>query len=145
MRYLRETSDLRDADKREKRVAVKYAFEENKTGSDGRMLSHRTAKVRSAAIRFGLSAIKYSGDTFSSRIKSESGRSLIHIFDVCFFSYRLTSSPSSSGRSYYGYPLQRGPAATREPSCQVNTTSYSPTNSSRGSPVVCFLRDTIPC
>ena len=53
MRYLRETSDLRDADKGEKRkrVAVKYAFEENKTGSDGGELSHLTGKVRSTAIR----------------------------------------------------------------------------------------------
>jgi hypothetical protein len=56
MRYLRETSDLRDADKR---VAVKYAFEENKTGSDGEMLSHTTAKVRSAAINTVVC-----GDTF---------------------------------------------------------------------------------
>jgi hypothetical protein len=34
MRYVRETSDLRDAEKGEKRVAVKYAIE----GSDGGML-----------------------------------------------------------------------------------------------------------
>jgi hypothetical protein len=32
-------------------VAVKYAFEENKTGSDGGMLSHPTGQVRSTAIR----------------------------------------------------------------------------------------------
>jgi hypothetical protein len=47
MRYLRERSDLT----KEKRVAVKYAFEENKTASDGGRLSHPTAKVRSR--RFG--------------------------------------------------------------------------------------------
>jgi hypothetical protein len=46
MRYLRETSDLRDAEKGEKRVAVKYAFEENNTGSDGGMLRSSNGKIR---------------------------------------------------------------------------------------------------